>query len=285
MQIPKKIFRAKIVADFDTSYNRAWIYDRFVDDDTLRTLSNSQSERRINLSIKEEFENHISYLNFYEIPGYYLDNISDALLIGGGAYVYPAYIGSTHPEIHLDVVEIDQELINVAKKYFGYIESNQVTNHFVDGRVFLNENQNKYDVIYLDAYRNGDAIPFQLATQEAYQKIHNSLRTDGIFLVNIIGTLEGIDSRLLHSQVKTITSVFDGIKIFPVSTENKNKRQNIIIIATKGSIAENLQKPSSWMQQILSQEVQVSNISTQDNWSIMTDNYAPLEYYDLQHYL
>src|SRR5581483_10505003 len=64
----------------------------------------------------------------------------------------PKKVQKEFPDMEIDAVEIDPEVIKVARDYFQVKESKNLRLHTMDGRLFLNRTQNQYDIILLDAY-------------------------------------------------------------------------------------------------------------------------------------
>jgi spermidine synthase len=62
-------------------------------------------------------------------------------------------------------------------------ENPRLTIYHEDGRVFLNKTQEKYDVIFGDAFSSHYSLPYQLTTKEAVQKKYNILNDDGIVIL------------------------------------------------------------------------------------------------------
>ena len=94
----------------------------------------------------------------------YPPRCSRILMIGLGGGSISTYLGRAMPEVHIDTVEIDPGVIDVAKQYFGMRETPRVSYLAGDGRVFLNRSKHLYDLILVDAYHGG-YVPFHLLTQ------------------------------------------------------------------------------------------------------------------------
>jgi len=177
----------------------------------------------------------------------------------------------------MDVVEIDPTIIELAKKYFNLKSDPRLNIYDEDGRIFLNKNQKKYDVIFGDAFGSHFSIPYQLTTKEAVQKEFDALTDNGSVILNIISAINGPKGEFLRAEVATYKSIFPQVYIFPVS-ENKNGEivQNIILVATKSSKLndfhglkfDNIRFADYLWKQIIPNDM-----------PILTDDYSPVEYY------
>ncbi len=274
----EKYFNVKLVADFQTEYSRIWIYDKIYPNGIKkRTLTDSESDLYLDKPIAFTMERNLSYYSFFNLGKVYNPNIQNALMIGGGAYTYARYLQETYPNLNLDVVEIDPKLLAVSTKYFGFVPNDNFHNYPMDGRQYLNVNQKKYDVIYLDAYRNGSSTPFQLLTKEAMSLYSNSLSDNGLLFINVISSLSGPSHDLLISEYQTALSIFPAVKVFPVFNLDPKSTQNMVILAQKNKDfpinvvgLNNLNPAVANMGQYIHKDL------------ILTDDHAPVEYYDLK---
>lgn len=272
----ERAYRAELVADFSTQYSRVWISERDYQGGRIRVLANEQSFVFVDRPIEESVEGPQNYLKFYNLAHYLLPRVSEELMIGGGAYTYAAYTAKVYPETKLLVVEIDQELSGVAREYFGYRPTGQISDYFGDGRVFLNKNEHKFDAILLDAYRSGSAIPFQLVTREAYRLMYAALNSPGVVIVNVIASVEGSGRGQFESQYLTMREVFDWVRVFLVGGPESKLRQNIMLVGGRG---ESGGGAGEGYPQLLASEYR-AEIRPREG-AVMRDDWAPVEYLDL----
>ena len=74
------------------------------------------------------------------------------LVVGLGGGTLPTFLRKHYPSAAIDVAEIDPDVVDVAKKLFGFREDERMRAHVGDGRRFIeNVPQPYYDIIYLDA--------------------------------------------------------------------------------------------------------------------------------------
>ena len=129
----------------------------------------------------------------------------NSLTIGGGGYTFPRYIEAFYTNAQLDVVEIDPEITRIVYTYLGLPRYTRIRSYNEDGRWFVMNCKEKYDVIFIDAY-NDLSIPYHLTTKEFAQLLKNILRPDGILLTNIIDDFQ--KGAFLPSYIRTLREVF-----------------------------------------------------------------------------
>ncbi|MDR3220734.1 MAG: fused MFS/spermidine synthase [Candidatus Accumulibacter sp.] len=118
------------------------------------------------------------------------------LVIGGGAMTLPAYLARKYPETRVDVVDIDPGLVEIARKYFAYDDPANVNFIANDGRAYVQQTGQKYDIVLVDAY-NGSDIPWSLTTEEYAGAIKRITTGDGVVAVNVIANTAGECAPLL----------------------------------------------------------------------------------------
>ena len=105
----------------------------------------------------KKYELVVPYTKYYDLMYKANIDIKDALMIGGGGYSYPKYCVSHHPKTAMDVVEIDEQITELAKEYFYLDDALREFNNRLniineDGKVFINTTDRKYDAVLNDAF-------------------------------------------------------------------------------------------------------------------------------------
>lgn len=269
------------IVDVDTKYNRVWVYPGKINDRLVRVLTTeikgSQSAMFLNTSTTELV---FDYTKYYNLFYYFQGEVSSSLMIGGGAYSYPKYYLDRFASSTIDVVEIDSGMTELAKKFFDLKEDKRLNIFHQDGRTFLNNNQKKYQTIFVDAFRSFFAVPFQLTTVEAVQKIYNSLSDQGLVLVNIASAFEGDKGKFLRAEYATYKQVFPKVLLFSVKDKSDGEiLQNILLLGFKDAKMADFthreradQEINSYLDDLWTKEVKL-------DLPILTDDFAPVDNY------
>jgi spermidine synthase len=115
-------------------------------------------------------------------------------------------------DVKITGVEIDPEILVVARKYFHLDESN-VRAVDADARYWLDTQAGKYDVVVMDAYRQ-PYIPFHLTTREFFSQVRDHLRPGGVAVVNAGRT--ATDYRLVDAIASTMAAVYPNVYLVDV---------------------------------------------------------------------
>ena len=186
--------------------------------------------RHSSMNLTDPLDLVIDYTEYFHLGMLFNSNFKDVLFVGGGGFSGPKNFLALYPETKIDVIEIDSDVIDVAKDYFELETSPRLHVFNADARQHLAMFDKKYDLIILDAYAS-TYVPYHLLTHEFYQLLEKRLEPDGIIISNLIGSIEGSKSPLVRSAFKTMTETFPVSYVFP--TENKpTNQQNIMIVAS-----------------------------------------------------
>ena len=94
-----------------------------------------------------------------------------------------------------------------------------------------------------------DGIPFHLTTREFVERLHSRLTPGGVVLVNVIGAVEGDDSKLLRSLYRTYREEFPTVTLHPVWSRNGGNPaivRNVILLATDGPLPQKAFLQARW---------------------------------------
>ncbi len=137
--------------------------------------------------------------------------------IGLAGGTVAAKLLASHPEARVDGVELDGRIAALGAEYFDNADP-RITPWVMDGRVFLQAVDARYDVIVVDAYRP-PYVPFHLTTVEWWALVRDRLTEDGVAVINVAG-VHGDSPRLLRRLYRTMREVFPSVHHAPVGTIN-----------------------------------------------------------------
>jgi len=223
------------------------------------------------------------YTDYFNMGFIFNPEIDSVLFIGGAGFSGPKQFLEYYPDIIVDVVEIDPEVVKVAIDYFHVPDDPRLGIFVKDGRAFL-RGAGKYDLIVLDAYSK-TYVPFHLMTREFFKSLDEHLTPDGVVVSNLISSLIGDTSDLLRAEYKTVSEVFPQVYLFSTKSSSLSRVQNIILIATKTptrynktkllDMADNATKLIDSLEEY-SENLFEPEIRTEDV-PVLTDDYAPAE--------
>ncbi|MBM4040951.1 MAG: hypothetical protein FJ290_20825 [Planctomycetes bacterium] len=180
------------------------MFDKYIESEVM--LQSGDTE---NIRLKEPYESGAKYTDTLHIPWLFNKDAKSVLIVGGGGGVVPTIYRNDYKQLErIDVVEIDPTVVEVAEKYFGFRPGeNGVTTTIMDGRIYVRDCPDQYDIILLDAFTGGRP-PFHLLTREFLTLVKARLGPKGVVHLNIISALEGEKSRLFWAMLKTFHAVF-----------------------------------------------------------------------------
>ncbi len=133
-----------------------------------------------------------------------------------GAGVGPRSFRRHYPQAHIDLVEIDRVVVELATEHFHFVPDAHLRVHGADGRAYLRRHpQATWDVIILDAFTIGGRLPFHLMTREFLATVKTHLAPVGVVLANLPSALAGEAGRIFRAAYATFRTVFPQVYVFP----------------------------------------------------------------------
>ena len=205
----------------ESLYNNIYVYE----DPPYVSMTFGHNRRIYTESIYNTHDDRdlpVDYTRFMTASLMYAKDIHSILEIGFGGGRTSWYLHRFLPNVSVTSVELDPAVLELAKKYFGIKDEQnfQVVNR--DGRLFLSESKERYDIIMIDAYR-GPFVPFHLLTKEFYQIVKDHLADGGVVAQNVEPS-----TMLFDSAVKTINAVFPQLDFYRADG-------NIVTVAYDGA--------------------------------------------------
>lgn len=131
--------------------------------------------------------------------------------LGNAAGTTARAFGVYYPGARIDGVELDGRVSAVGERWFGMGGNPHLTVHSADARPFLAASDERYDLIFIDAYRQ-PYVPFYLATREFFRLCRQRLAPGGIVALNV-STVPG-DHRLAEAIAGTLRAEFPQVVIW-----------------------------------------------------------------------
>ncbi|MCM8786264.1 MAG: polyamine aminopropyltransferase [Candidatus Omnitrophica bacterium] len=164
-------------------------------------------------------------------------NPENILIVGGGE-------GATlrevlkHPVKKVQMVDIDQEMIEIAKRYLkfdrGAFKNKKAEIIIGDGFEFLKQSNQIYDVIIADATDPSESASCSLYTEKFYKLCYEHLNKNGIYV-----TQGGTCIFLHHNRIKKLYNdlkkIFKNVKVYSSSVFGLLSNW-VFIVGIKGDI-------------------------------------------------
>ena len=203
----------------------------------------------------------------------------EAILIAGlGGGTLPLAFNDLFPDALIDVIEVDQAVVNVAKEFFFFEENANMSVAVNDARVFVKRAGilgKKYDYIILDAF-GGDYIPEHLLTQEFLEEVKQVMAEDAVLVANTFST-----SRFYDHESVTYQRVFGEFFNFKLpSSGNRMIITQLNSLPPRGNLIRRAQSLAPSLEKYGVPLLEYPNrLSTRIDWDmsrrVLTDQYAP----------
>lgn len=274
---PASAAERKLLVEKESLYNNIFIYS----EPPYVTLSFGHNGRLYTESMyntKDELDLPVVYTRYMTAGLIYPKQIKSILEIGSGGGRTAWYLHRHLPDVPVTTVELDPVVVELAKKHFGIKDEKNFRIVTRDGRLFLREDKQRYDIILIDAYR-GPFVPFHLMTEEFYKAVKAHLSDGGVVVQNIEPS-----TMLFDSATKTIQAVFPNVEFYL-------GQGNVVTIAYDGPkrALSDIQAAAAERQKAFKLRYDLTKLMTQrrelspevgtisPDAKVLTDDFAPVE--------
>jgi spermidine synthase len=241
--------------------------------------------------LDDPFRTRFVYSDYLQLGLAYAPGTTRVLVIGLGGGAVQKRIWRDFGDVEVTSVELDPDVVDAAYRWFALPRDPRLPVEVGDGRRFLRDAGERWDVIMVDAFF-ADGVPFHLTTLEFVELLRARLRPGGVVATNVIGALSGDESRLTRALVKTYAGVFPTVELHPVYEGAFDRRpedaRNIVLVATERASPPTRQLLDTWSAERAARAPRAPRLvgAIRDRWTravrtedvpYLTDGYAPTD--------
>jgi spermidine synthase len=145
---------------------------------------------------------------FLAVPPLLDRPVERVAILGNAGGTTARAFGVYYPRASIDGVELDPAVTAAGRRFLGLGENPRLHVHTADARPFLRRTHERYDLVFVDAYRP-PYVPFYLATREFFRLVRERLRPGGILALNV-ATVPS-DHRLARAVGGTMAHEFPAV--------------------------------------------------------------------------
>jgi len=219
--------------------------------------------------------------------GFYLDEFAlgpvivpakNLLVLGMGAGGSIQVTRMVAPEIEINAVEIDPEVVQVAGEFFGLpLDDARLHVHIADARPWLAEHTAKNDLVHIDLFQGGPYVPFYLTTVEFFRLVRARMVDGGMLIINVYDASPRRE--LLEAMGATMRQVFPSLERLSRADGN----HILFAFAEKRDLAEIVARLKrgagpAWVQELAQKAAgEIVEFEPRDGAVVFTDDRAPVE--------
>jgi spermidine synthase len=171
------------------------------------------------------------YTQFIDTVDLFTGSPRSAAFVGGGSFAMPKRFLERHEGGAAFVYELDPVVVEVGERFFRTRDVPGLEHRVGDARQLLRASNERFDLIFGDAYNGIRAVPAHLATLEYYRIVRDHLTVGGVYMTNIIASLSGSHAGFFHSTARTLREVFPELYVFAVRNPRDRRRpQNMVLV-------------------------------------------------------
>lgn len=193
------------------------------EEDNLRSMHIGNDTVQSKMSLKDPYQLQLNYTKVISLVLIFTPDPENIIFLGLGGASLQKFFFKNCKKSKLKTIEINKQVINVAKSFFNIPKSNRFEIIHGDGVEYLNDSKEIYDLIISDAF-DDQGIPDIFCDEYYYNLCHARLSKKGIFIINFWGS----DPKS-KNYIKKIRKVFNNQVLFAAA----DRPGNIIVFAFK----------------------------------------------------
>ncbi|MEZ0232366.1 MAG: polyamine aminopropyltransferase [Methylophilaceae bacterium] len=159
----------------------------------IRSLHLGSDTVQSSMRVKTPFELELRYTRGMMAFLLFSSKVKNLLAIGLGGGSVPKYIYHHLPDIDTRVIEINPQIISIARSHFMVPEDDERFSVIEgDGVVYLQTHHETAQVLMIDAF-DSKGIPPDLCSQDFFDQCAAALTIDGMMLINLWGSDKNFD--------------------------------------------------------------------------------------------
>jgi len=195
--------------------------------DGIRAMHLGSVTVQSGMNVRDPFALELNYSRGMMCFLLFSNHIKNVLTIGLGGGSVTKYIYKHCPELEQTVLEINTQVINIARSHFFVPENDDKLDVIKgDGLQYLLDNRNSADCLIIDAF-DAHGIPPDFCSQDFFDSCFEALKTQGIFVINLWGSDKNFDVYLQRLE----QSFQYRVLILPTG-----KPGNIVVFGFKASV-------------------------------------------------
>lgn len=172
----------QLLHESDSQFNHIVVREETPGIRTLQFANGGVIQSRVN--VDDPMDLHLEYTRATMLAWALKPKPQRVLIIGLGGGAMPRFFHHALPDARIDVAELDPEVHLVAKRYFGLPQDDRLVVHVGDGRKFVQDSKQQWDLVILDAYGDSE-IPRHLATTEFLLEVKAHLAPGAVVAGNV----------------------------------------------------------------------------------------------------
>jgi spermidine synthase len=155
----------------------------------------------------------------------------EALHIGGGGFSFPRYLQAVAPGSRHTILELDPAVVQVGREQLGLVLDDRLQAVLGDARLSITRMPtDRYDLVAGDAF-GGLSVPWHLTTGEFLDEVERVLKTDGIYVMNLI---DRDPKAFVRAETATLRTRFEHVAVLglPSALEPGGHGGNLVLVAS-----------------------------------------------------
>lgn len=157
------------------------------------------------------------------------------LAVGVGSGTAISHVYKRHPKAKIMAVDLDREVLDVAKRYFFVPDDQRVVYVEADARSYVPRIRTRFDLIFIDVFFQ-ERTPKTFLSPVFLQAVAERMTPGGVFCMNVIMRTEGEKSESFTKLCEALQLTIGPTWMLPIGFF-PNSLRNVLLFAQRSPVA------------------------------------------------
>ena len=196
----------------------------------IRVLSFARN-RQSSMYLDAPFDTDFEYPGYFHVALAMNPDATRTLVIGLGGGTVVKRMWRDYPEMRVDSIELDPEVVDVARRFFALPDDERIRVFVGDGRRRLETHTDVYDIVIVDAF-DDDLVPASLTAPEFMSTLRSRLAPGSVVAYNLMSAVEGEGAEPFRSLYRTLSQAWRQVSVFAIDEGVQSNARNLVLLAT-----------------------------------------------------
>ncbi|MCY0877068.1 MAG: fused MFS/spermidine synthase [Firmicutes bacterium] len=177
---------------------------------------------------------YFPYQQAFSLHVAFRPTVKSFLAVGVGSGTAISHVHRRHPQAQILAVDLDGEVLDVAKRFFSVPTDDRVYYVEADARAYVPRMRSQFDLIFIDAFYQ-ERTPKTFLSPVFLEAAASRMAPGGTFAMNVIMRTEGEHSDHFIRLYEALQSTIGPTWMLPIGVSPYSPR-NIILFAQKSPV-------------------------------------------------
>lgn len=177
---------------------------------------------------------YFPYQQAFSLHTAFRPSVKAFLAVGVGSGTAVSHVHRRHPQAQIMAIELDKEVLSVARRFFSVPSDHRVYYVEADARSYVPRMRTRFDLLFVDAFYK-EQTPKTFLSPIFLQAAAERMMPGGVFCMNVIMVTSGEQSEPFQALCRSLKTIIGPTWMLPIGVFSQTPR-NILLFAQKSPV-------------------------------------------------